>query len=335
MSDWPDLLARTFDVVRTPVALLDDRLLDRPTPCSDWTVGELFEHLVGAISMFATAAGAPPAEATATASPLERFDAAARRNLAAWAAFTDHGSTLTLPFGEFPAELVVAMNQFDSLLHGWDLSAALGLPTSLPSELVDRAMQTAQLRVPASRGHAFGPEVTTHDTSATSRLVAFTGRDPAAWTGAIWVAGSLVTVKPTVGDGAVASAVEIWEREGSGPPKHVHQEHDEIWYVLDGAFRFALGDREFDVQAGELVVGPRGVPHTFAAITPDARMLDIHSPGGFERFFVQAGRPAAALVPPQPLDDASAPRLRATIEEFGAHVVGPPLATTLSERDLG
>jgi uncharacterized protein (TIGR03086 family) len=335
MSDWPDLLARTYDVVRTPVALLDERLLDRPTPCSDWNVGELFEHLVGAIAMFATAAGAPPVQPDITATAVERFDAAVQRNLAAWSAFTDHGSTLALPFGEFPADLVVAMNQFDSLVHGWDLSAALGLPTELPAGLVDRAMQTAELRVPASRGYAFGPEVTTDDASATAQLVAFTGRDPGPWTGAIWIAGSLVTVKPTVGDGAVASAVEIWEREGSGPPKHVHREHDEIWYVLQGAFRFALGDREFDVHAGELVVGPRGVPHTFSAITPDARMLDIHSPGGFERFFVHGGRPAGALVPPPPLDAASAPQLRATIEEFGAHVVGPPLATTLRERDLG
>jgi len=324
MTDWPDLLARTYDVVRTPVALLDDRLLERTTPCSNWSIGELYEHLVGAIDMFATAAGAPPAAGDA-ASLLDRYDVAVRRSLDAWAAFTDHGAALSLPFGEFPSELVVAMNQLDSLAHGWDLCAALGLPTTLPDDLVERGLQTARITVPPSRGHAFGAEVDTDRSDPTSRLVAFTGRDPAAWTGAIWVGGSLITVKPTAGDGAVASAVEIWEREGSGPPKHVHAEHDEIWYVLQGKFRFALGDDEFIAHAGDVVVGPRGVPHTFCARTADARLLDIHSPGGFERFFVHAGTPAGARVPPEPVQVPGPAALRATIEEFGARVVGPPL----------
>ncbi len=325
MSDFPDLLAHTYDATRTPVALLDGRLLDRPTPCSEWTVGDLFDHIVGAIAMFGTAAGAPPFSPETGASPLERYDSAVRRNLAAWSAFTDHSATLTLPFGDFPAELVVAMNQLDSLVHGWDLAAALGVPAALPDDLADRAMQTARVRVPHSRGHAFGPEVATDASDIASRLLAFTGRDPAAWTGAIWVAGSLVTIKPTSGDGSVASAVEIWEREGSGPPRHVHAEHDEIWYVLQGRFRFAVGDDEFVATAGDVVVGPHGVPHTFCAETPNARVLDIHQPGGFERFFVQAGMPAAALVPPPPVSATAPAQLRATIEEFGARVVGPPL----------
>jgi quercetin dioxygenase-like cupin family protein len=230
-----------------------------------------------------------------------------------------------LPFGEFPAEVVVGMNQLDSLLHGWDLCAALGLPTSFPDDLVDRATQTALITVPPSRGYAFGPEVATDDAAGIARLAAFSGRDPSAWTGAIWVGGSLINVATTIGDGRVASAVEIWEREASGPPKHVHAEHDEIWYVLQGRFRFALGDREFIACAGDLVVGPRGVPHSFCAETADARVLDIHLPGGFENFFVKAGAPAAALTPPPPAPDAATPQLRATIEEFGAQVVGPPL----------
>lgn len=324
MTDWPDVLSRTYAAVRVPVALLDAPLLDRPTPCADWTVGQVFEHLVRAIDMFATAAGAQPADPD-TGTPLDRFDAAVRRNLATWAAFTDHGSTLSLPFGRFPSDLVVGMNQMDSLVHGWDLAAALGLPTAIPADLAERALQTAHTSVPPSRGHAFGAEVPVESDDPGARLVAFTGRDPAAWPGAIWVAGSLVTVKPTIGDGTAASAVEIWEHQGSGPPRHVHAEHDEIWYVLSGQFRFAIGTEEVMARAGDVVVGPRGVPHTFRAETANARVLDIHSPGGFERFFVQAGRPATSLVPPEPAQVSKPQELRARIEEFGAQMVGPPL----------
>jgi quercetin dioxygenase-like cupin family protein len=175
------------------------------------------------------------------------------------------------------------------------------------------------------RSPAWGPEVPARGDSTQERLLALTGRDTADWPGAIWVAGSLIQVKPTAGDGGTASAVEIWEREGSGPPRHVHAEHDEMWYVLEGRFTFALGDREFQAAAGDVVVGPRGVPHTFRADTANSRLLDIHMPGGFERFFVQAGVPATELAPPAPAPAGGGPAVRAMIEAFGATVVGPPL----------
>ena len=326
MGDWPDLLARTYDVVRTSVTQLDDRLLDRPTPCAEWTVGDLFEHMIDRIDMFATAAGAPAADGAVKVAPVKRFDAAVARNLAAWRSLADPSTTtLSLSFGDFPAEFAAGMNQTESLVHGWDLGASLGLPVALPDDLSDVALRDAKVSVPPSRGRYFGPEVAARDTTAAQQLLAFTGRDTAAWPGAIWVAGSLVTLKATGAESAPASAVEIWEREGSGPPRHVHAEHDEMWYVLDGRFGFALGDREFQAGPGEIVIGPRGVVHTFRAETARSRLLDIHIPGGFERFFVHAGIPATSLVPPAPAQAGSMTTLRAMIESFGATVVGPPL----------
>lgn len=328
MSGWPDLLARTYDVVRVPVAHLEEALLDRATPCAEWTVGDLLEHVVGTLHMFATGAGAPDAGAPAAGAALARFDAAVARNLAAWRAVADPSATVNLPFGAFPAELAVRMNQLDSLVHGWDLAASLGLALEFPDDLAEPALATAEIRCRREpRAPAWGPEVPTRGDSIQEKLLALTGRDTSAWPGAIWVAGSLVTIKPTPTGEGPASAVEIWEREGSGPPRHVHAEHDEMWYVLEGRFTFALGEREFVAGPGDVVVGPRGVPHTFRAETANARMLDVHMPGGFERFFVQAGRPATALVPPAPAPATAGggPAVRAMIEAFGARVVGPPL----------
>lgn len=325
MSAWPDLLARTYDVVRVPVAHLEETLLDRATPCGEWTVGDLFEHVVGTLHMFAGAAGAPAPDSPAAGTPLERFDAAVQRNLLAWREVRDASATVTLPFGAFPAELAVRMNQLDSLVHGWDLAASLGLALEFPDDLAEPALATAEVRCRREpRAPAWGPEVPARGNSTQEKLLALTGRDTSAWPGAIWVAGSLVTVKPSAPEGP-ASAVEIWEREGSGPPRHVHAEHDEMWYVLEGRFTFALGDREFQAGPGDVVVGPHGVPHTFRAETPNSRVLDIHMPGGFERFFVQAGTPATQLVPPAPAAAGGGPGVRAMIESFGATVVGPPL----------
>ncbi|MGH8962951.1 MAG: TIGR03086 family metal-binding protein [Jatrophihabitantaceae bacterium] len=181
MGDWPDLLARTYDVVRVPMAQLDDTMLDGPTPCADWTVRDLVEHTIGAIDMFAAAAGAPAVEPAAEATAVERFDAAVARNLMAWRALEDPAAMLTLPFGDFPAGVVAGINQLDSLVHGWDIGVSLGLSLTLPEDLSDAAMRMAQVRVPIGRGHVFGAEVSTSGTRSGEKLLAFSGRDPAAW----------------------------------------------------------------------------------------------------------------------------------------------------------
>ena len=68
------------------------------------------------------------------------------------------------------------------------------------------------------------------------------------------------------------------------------------------------------------------MPHTFV-VEGDrpARLLSICVPGGFERYFAAAGRPAGGdgLPPEAPLDVAM---LRRVGEEFGLEIVGPPLA---------
>ena len=189
MPDWPDLLARTYDVVRVPVARIDDMLLDRATPCEQWTVRDLFEHMVHAIDMFATAAGAVAYDGPTDGAALDRFDVAVRRNLAAWASLVEPPPTLSVPFGEFPTALVAGMNQLDSLVHGWDIGASLGVPVSWPADLADVAMQTANVRVPQGRGGVWGPEVPARGSSAGEVLLAFTGRDTAAWQSPISMAG--------------------------------------------------------------------------------------------------------------------------------------------------
>ena len=46
MTSWPDLLRTAYQAVRTPISLLDDVVLDRPTPCTEWTAREVLDHLV-------------------------------------------------------------------------------------------------------------------------------------------------------------------------------------------------------------------------------------------------------------------------------------------------
>jgi hypothetical protein len=79
----------------------------------------------------------------------------------------------------------VGINQLDVLVHSWDLGSALGWLVALPDDLAETAMRMARVRVPLGRGRVFGPEATGHGSTPGEMLLAFTGRDTAAWPAAI------------------------------------------------------------------------------------------------------------------------------------------------------
>ena len=79
-------------------------------------------------------------------------------------------------------------------------------------------------------------------------------------------------------------------------PMHVHEHEDEYSYVLEGEVGVQIGDEVRYAQPGDLVVKPRGIAHAFWNRTDEpARLLEIISPGGFERYFAEL----APLLPPQ------------------------------------
>ena len=56
-----------------------------------------------------------------------------------------------------------------------------------------------------------------------------------------------------------------------------------------------------------------------------ARLLDLHTPGGFERFFIRGGAPAPELVPPVAMSDGAPAGIGDLMGEFGVTMVGPPI----------
>jgi quercetin dioxygenase-like cupin family protein len=74
-------------------------------------------------------------------------------------------------------------------------------------------------------------------------------------------------------------------------PMHVHQYEDEYSYVLEGEVGVQVGDEIRYAKAGDLVFKPRGIWHAFwnRADEP-ARLLEIISPAGFERYFAELTR---------------------------------------------
>jgi quercetin dioxygenase-like cupin family protein len=115
-------------------------------------------------------------------------------------------------------------------------------------------------------------------------------------------------------------------------PLHRHTREDEYSYVLEGQVGALLGDEVLVAGPGDLVFKPRNQWHTFwNAGDEPARILEIISPAGFERFFdelvdlggvLQAGPPALAELSERyglEMDPGSIPGL---IERFGLRAPG-------------
>lgn len=85
------------------------------------------------------------------------------------------------------------------------------------------------------------------------------------------------------------NAISIVECEV--PPRvlvkpHVHTREDEFSVIIAGRLGVRLGDEELEVGPGDHLVKPRGIPHAiWNAGAEPARLVEILSPGGFERYF--------------------------------------------------
>lgn len=89
--------------------------------------------------------------------------------------------------------------------------------------------------------------------------------------------------------GAYSLHENILPPQSAGPRPHIHHNHDEAFYVLEGELTMRIGTRSMTAPAGSYVVVPRGTIHQPS--NPSAqptRVLLIFSPGGMERFFIDA-----------------------------------------------
>ncbi len=103
------------------------------------------------------------------------------------------------------------------------------------------------------------------------------------------IAGNLVLhrAKSTETDG-VFSAVELVSEPGTGVSLHVHDNEDELVYVVEGEIDVTLGDQSMKATKGVMALLPRGIPHGFTNVgnTP-SRVLDVILPGNFDNYFVE------------------------------------------------
>ena len=161
--------------------------LHDPTPCRDWDVRLLLNHIIGGNYMFAEVARGGTAEATGEMedytrpNPGSNYLTSAESVLAAWSEPGVMQRRCRMPFGEIPAPAAVSIHFLDVVVHGWDLARATGQDTAIDADLAEEALDISHgFLSPELRAlGAFGPEIPAADDDPLhARLVAFMGRRP-------------------------------------------------------------------------------------------------------------------------------------------------------------
>ncbi|WUF57005.1 TIGR03086 family metal-binding protein [Streptomyces tubercidicus] len=185
----PDRVMRAYAEVTRDVAALVAAVrtedLALPTPCAGWTVRQLLDHMVWENLMATSIAeGTPRTDHTADHLGDDHRAAFADSVDAARTAFTGSGM-LHRTYGpyEAPGAMIVQQVVVELLAHGWDLAQAIGAPTGLAPETAAETLAAARRiygAAPRTEGSSFAPErPAPPGASATDRLAAFLGRDPA------------------------------------------------------------------------------------------------------------------------------------------------------------
>ncbi len=163
--------------------------LTRPTPCGDWQVRDLIDHIIGAADFFADIAehGSSPAGREWPGYCDGDFAAAfarqADRMVAAFAAAGAMEKIMALPTGPAPGSRCVQVATGEIFVHGWDLARATG--QAMPSgDAVAVALLSSQWPAMCADARNSDPSVfapaiqVAHQAPATDRLAALLGRDP-------------------------------------------------------------------------------------------------------------------------------------------------------------
>jgi uncharacterized protein (TIGR03086 family) len=152
----------------------------KQTPCREFDIASLTDHLMNSITVIGGAAGAELPERDPTDSVERQVVAAARPAVDAW---HRRGLDGTVVFGDnqAPARMMAGILCLEFLVHAWDYAMAMGSTANVPDALAGYVMGLAQgVITPQGRTTAGfdDPVQVPGDVGALDRLVAYTGRSP-------------------------------------------------------------------------------------------------------------------------------------------------------------
>jgi uncharacterized protein (TIGR03086 family) len=186
VSDVPELYRRAVEQFGALLQSVRDDQWDAPTPCADWSVRDLANHVIGENRWM------PPLMEGKTVAdvgdaldgdllgddPSGEWDRAAKEALAAAEEPGALDRTVHLSFGDFPGRDYVGQVTSDHVIHAWDLARAIGADESLDPDLVRFAYDELVPQFDQWRqAGAFGDKVEVpEDADLQTKLLAEAGR---------------------------------------------------------------------------------------------------------------------------------------------------------------
>jgi uncharacterized protein (TIGR03086 family) len=184
-----EVLTSACESTRSILENVKREQLALPTPCEDWPVHDLIDHIVSATRFFADIAGAEEASegeewpSYADTDFVTAFGEHARRITAAFSAPGAMERTMALPTGPAPGSRCIQVATGEIFVHGWDLAKATGQPMPPATGVADALISSDWMQLCAEVRNGdppvFAAEIDVpHEAAAVDRLAAFLGREP-------------------------------------------------------------------------------------------------------------------------------------------------------------
>ena len=180
-------LARALDATEHLIAAVREEQWTAATPCSEWNVRELVNHVVAGNHMFASILRDAPATAPPPPPPdselLDAYHSSAAGLLAAFGQPGVLERVFMVPFGSVPGIVALHLRITEVLVHGWDLARASGQRAEFPADLAEQALDFSRGKlgnIPSGRQPFQPPQPVADDAPAIDRLAALLGRPVAS-----------------------------------------------------------------------------------------------------------------------------------------------------------
>ena len=105
--------------------------------------------------------------------------------------------------------------------------------------------------------------------------------------------------------------------EKTGPSLHVHFHQDEVFYIVEGIYRFVVGDDTMMMGQGDTIFLPRNIPHTWIQLTDSGKLVYFVQPAGKAEIFFRTMNNLKHAPTRKEIDEIH--------EVCGMKVLGPPL----------
>jgi uncharacterized protein (TIGR03086 family) len=172
-----ELLERAIGYTRGTLVTISAEHLDLPTPCTEWRLRHLLDHMADSLDAFTEASSGlvPIKVIPVRGTSVDVLKEKACALLGAWS--SPAAETVWLDDTRIDAALLLRAGALEIVLHGWDVGQATGVGVPLPEGLAAELLPAAHALVTdADRGVRFGPELPVDDATSSSLLLGFSGR---------------------------------------------------------------------------------------------------------------------------------------------------------------